>query len=111
VAARAAAEKLGIDTVVLEVGSVLSIVDYFVVTSGANPRQVRTIAEEVEERLKAAGGEGPLRVEGLAAATWVLLDFGDVVVHVFQEETRAFYELERLWGDVERLDWEAAATS
>jgi ribosome-associated protein len=107
IAARAAGDKLGLDTVVLEVGGVLSIVDYFVITSGANGRQVRTIAEEVEDRVKAAGGGGPLRTEGMSAATWVLLDFGDVVVHVFLEETRAFYELERLWGDVPRLAWEA----
>lgn len=97
---------MGTDTVVLEVGGVLAIVDYFVISSGANTRQVRTIAEEIEEAVKAAGGGGPLRTEGLGASTWALLDFGDVVAHVFLEETRAFYELERLWGDVPRLDWE-----
>jgi ribosome-associated protein len=94
--------------VVLEVGEVLSIVDWFVITSASNPRQVRTIAEEVEARLKAAGSPGPLRTEGLDDARWVLLDFGDVVVHVFLDEVREFYALERLWGDVPRLDWEAA---
>ncbi|MBA3303259.1 MAG: ribosome silencing factor [Acidimicrobiia bacterium] len=106
VAARAAASKQGSDTVGLEVGSVLAIVDWFVITSGSNPRQVRTIAEEVEAQVKADSGEGPLRTEGLGDAGWVLLDFGDVVVHVFLEEVRAYYELERLWGDVARLDWE-----
>jgi ribosome-associated protein len=92
--------------VVLDVGPVLTIVDWFVITSGSNPRQVRTIAEEVEAGVKAVGGEGPLRVEGLDDARWVLLDYGDVVVHVFLDEVRAYYELERLWGDVPRLDWE-----
>ena len=107
VAARAAEDKQGRDTVGLDVGEVLAIVDWFVITSAGNPRQVRTIAEEVEAQVKAASGEGPLRVEGMDDARWVLLDFGDVVVHVFLEEVRAFYELERLWGDVARLDWES----
>lgn len=105
-AARAAADKQGADTVVLEVGDVLGIVDYFVITSGSNSRQVRTIAEEVEEQVKRAGGPGPIRTEGLDDASWVLLDYGDVVVHVFLAETREFYDLERLWRDVGRLDWE-----
>lgn len=87
----------------------MSIVDYFVVTGAPNTRQVRTIAEEVEEQVKVAGGPGPIRVEGMDDATWVLLDYGDVVVHVFLEETREFYDLERLWADVGRLDWEAVA--
>lgn len=108
-AARAAEDKQGRDTVGLDVGEVLAIVDWFVITSAGNPRQVRAIAEEVEAKLKASSGEGPLRVEGMDDASWVLLDFGDVVVHVFLDEVRAFYELERLWGDVARLDWEPVA--
>jgi ribosome-associated protein len=110
-AAQAASEKLGIDTVVLDVGDVLSIVDYFVVTSAANTRQVRTIAEEIEEQIRRAGGSGPLRVEGLGDSTWVLIDYGDIVVHVFLDTTREFYDLERLWGDVGRVPWEGAAVS
>jgi ribosome-associated protein len=105
--ARAAASKLGTDTVVLHVGDVLSIVEYFVVTGASNTRQVRTIAEEVEDHVKLHGGPGPIRVEGLKDGTWVLVDYGDVVVHVFLDETREFYDLERLWRDVPRLDWEA----
>ena len=96
---------------VLEVGEVLSIVEHFVITSAANGRQVRTIAEEIEDKVRAAGGGSPIRIEGLADATWVLIDYGDVVVHVFLEETRTFYDLERLWGDVPRLDWEAVAAA
>ena len=106
-AARAADDKQGSDIVALDVGGVLAIVDWFVITSAGNARQVRTIAEEVEEQVKRQSGDGPLRVEGMDDARWVLLDFGDVVVHVFLEEVRAFYELERLWGDVPRLDWAA----
>ena len=94
---------------VLEVGEVLGIVEYFVISSASNTRQVRTIAEDIEDQVKAAGGPGPLRVEGLSDATWVLLDYGDVVVHVFLAETREFYDLERLWRDVGRLDWEEEA--
>jgi ribosome-associated protein len=97
--------------VVLQVGDVLSIVEYFVVTGASNTRQVRTIAEEVEEQVKLQGGPGPIRVEGLKDGTWVLVDYGDVVVHVFLDETREFYDLERLWRDVPRLDWEAEAAA
>jgi len=106
IAAQAASAKLGTDTVILDVGDVLSIVDYFVITSAPNTRQVRTIAEDVEERVRSAGGEGPIRVEGLQDSTWVLLDYGDVVVHVFLDTTREFYDLGRLWRDVGRLEWE-----
>ena len=104
-AARTADDKQGRGTVILEVGSVLAITDYFVVTSGRNARQVRTIAEEVERAIKEAGGPGPLRVEGLSDLTWVLLDYGDVVVHVFDEETRRFYDIERLYRDVPVIEW------
>ena len=84
----------------------LAIVDYFVITTASNPRQGRAIAEEVEEQLRRQDGTGPLRVEGADDARWILLDFGDIVVHILSEEARAYYELERLWGDVARLDWE-----
>jgi ribosome-associated protein len=110
-AAQAASSKLGLDTVVLDVGDVLSIVEYFVITSAPNTRQVRTIAEEVEDQLRAAGEPGPVRVEGLKDSTWILVDYGDVVVHVFLDTTREFYDLERLWGDVGRLSWEGEAVA
>jgi ribosome-associated protein len=66
---------------------------------------VRTIAEEVEQRLTALGGPKPIRIEGLDDLTWVLLDYGEFVVHVFDEDTRRYYELERLWADVPSIDW------
>jgi len=106
VAARAASSKKGDDTVVLEVGHVLAITDAFVITSAGNDRLVRTIAEEVERQVKEAGGPGPLRVEGLSDARWVLLDYGDFVVHVFLDEVRRYYDLERLWSDAPRVEWE-----
>ncbi len=111
VAARAASAKVGRDTVVLEVGATLAITDAFVITSGANARQVRTIAEEVEAKVCEAGGPKPLRVEGLDDARWVLLDYGDFVVHVFLEEVRRYYDIERLWSDAPRLEWEDEASS
>jgi ribosome-associated protein len=107
VAARAADEKKGADTLVLDVASVLAITDAFVITSGTNPRQVRTIAEEVEAKVKEVGGPGPIRTEGLDDARWVLLDYGDFVVHVFLDEAREYYDLERLWSDAARVDWQA----
>jgi ribosome-associated protein len=110
-AAQAAESKLGIDTVVLEVGGVLAIVDWFVITSATNARQARTVAEEVEEQLRRHDGEGPLRVEGTDDARWIVLDFGDIAVHVLSEEAREFYDLERLWGDVPRLDWEGEGSA
>lgn len=105
-AAWAAASKGGQDTVVLEVGQVLAITDAFVVTSGRNTRQVATIAEEVEAQLKAGAGISPLRTEGRGDGQWVLLDYGDFVVHAFLDEVRAYYELERLWSDAPRVEWE-----
>jgi ribosome-associated protein len=108
IAARAADAKLGRDTVVIEVGEVLAITDYFVITSGANDRQVKAIVDEVELQLREQGGVKPSRVEGLDDRTWALLDYGTFVVHVFLEETRQFYELERLWRDVPRLAWAPA---
>lgn len=108
-AARAASAKGGEETVIVEVGAVLAITDAFVITSGRNARQVKTIAEEVEARLKVDGDIRPLRVEGLGDSHWILLDYGDLVVHVFLDETREFYDLERLWADAPRVAWEDEA--
>jgi ribosome-associated protein len=108
VAARAAAAKKGERTVILAVEPLLKITDAFVISSGSNARQVRTIAEEVEEQVKRDGGPAPLRIEGLDDARWVLMDYGDFVVHVFLDEVRTFYDLERLWADAERWEFEEA---
>jgi ribosome-associated protein len=105
VAAQAAWTKGGEDTIILSVGEVLAITDAFVITSGSNARQVRTIVEEVEEQVKRAGGPAPLRIEGLDDARWVLMDFGDFVVHVMLSDVRDFYQLERLWADSEVWPW------
>jgi len=111
-AARAADDKLGRDTVVIDVGDVLAITDYFVITSGANDRQVRAIVEDIERAVADEFGPDvkPRRIEGLDSLRWVLMDYGSFVVHVFDEETRQFYELERLWRDMPRLQWQAASS-
>ena len=108
-AARAIDDKKGESTVILAVGEILAITDLFVISSAANRRLVRTLAEEVEEQVFLLHDRKPLRVEGMAELQWVLLDYGDVVVHVFTDEMRRFYEIERLYRDVERVDWHTGA--
>lgn len=103
IAAEAASAKSLEETVIIEVGDLIAITDYFVISSGRNDRQVKAIVEEVERRVKGHGGSSPRAVEGLAGARWVLLDYGDFVVHVFDDEARAYYNLERLWSDAPRL--------
>ena len=80
-------------------GDFLGVTDAFVITSGANSRQVRTIVEEVERQVKDELGRSPRATEGLRDLTWVLMDYGDFLVHVFQDEARRYYDLEQLWGD------------
>ncbi len=105
IAAGAADDKKATDIVVLDVGDIISITEMFVLASGTNTRQVKTIAEEVELALKIYDDEAPRAVEGLDDATWVLLDYGDVIVHVFLDETRDYYDLERLWSDAPEVSW------
>ncbi|MEO1060608.1 MAG: ribosome silencing factor [Actinomycetota bacterium] len=93
-------DKLGTDPVVLRVAEVLAIAELFVVGSGSNARQVRAIVEEVERLVRERTGESPIRTEGQTDWRWVVLDYGDTVVHVFDDEVRAVYDLERLWADV-----------
>jgi len=103
VAARAADAKLGRDTVVLAMGDLLAVTDAFVITSVANSRQLRTVVDEVERQVKDAMGRAPRATEGLRDLTWVLMDYGDFLVHVFEHEARAYYDLEHLWGDAPRV--------
>ena len=107
-AAGAAAGKKADDVVVLDVGDIISITDWFVIASASNTRLVRTVVDEVERVLKEEAGISPRASEGLDDASWVLLDYGDLVVHVFLAETRAYYDLDRLWADAPRVDWERA---
>lgn len=104
-AARAAADLKASDVIVLDVGDVLAITGYFVIASGSNPRQVRAIVDDVEAKVKASLGRAPLRVEGVREQQWTLIDYGDVVVHVFLDSVREFYEIERLYRDAPRVEW------
>ena len=105
VIARTADEKKGDDIVVLDVGDVLAIAGWFVIVSASNSRLVESLANDVETAAKTQLGRSPVRTEGHREKQWVLLDYGDVVVHVFHKEMRDFYEIERLYGDVPRLKW------
>lgn len=104
-AAAVADAKKAADPIIIDVGDVFSVSDYFVVTSGSNPRQVAAIVNAVEEEVRNVGGPSPLRVEGAESREWVLMDYGPFVVHVFHQEQRDFYQLERLWGDRPRVAW------
>tara|TARA_B100001142_G_C14026292_1_gene536324 strand:- start:204 stop:590 length:387 start_codon:yes stop_codon:yes gene_type:complete len=106
-AAQGAADLQATDLLALDVGDVLGITDWFLVASSSNTRQVRRVAEEVEVAVKGAGGDGPLRIEGMEDARWILLDFGMFVVHIFHDETRSFYDIERLWSDVPKISFDA----
>ena len=103
VAAEAALSKKATDMVGLDLTTLEGVADYFLICSGSSEPQVKAIAEEVEDKLRAAGAR-PWHVEGREGRRWVLLDFVDVVVHVFHEKTREYYLLERLWGDARRVD-------
>lgn len=105
VAARAADDKQGTNTIVVPVGDILGITEYFVITGASNRRLVRAVAEEIEEQVREQCNRSPGRTEGHREQQWVLLDYGDVVVHVFLDEVRQFYEIERLYKDVPRIEW------
>ena len=102
-ALQAASDKKAVEPVVLDLRSIASFTDYFIITSGTNQRQVQAIADEVVEQLKKQGTRAE-RVEGYNTAEWVLVDYGDFVVHVFEEKARRFYDLERLWREAARVE-------
>ena len=106
-AARIALDRKALDLVVLDVQALPSFTDFFLVCSGRSTTHVATIADAIRDELKAEGMR-PLHVEGVAESGWVLLDFGDVLMHVFLEETRVYYALERLWGDAPTIPVDSA---
>lgn len=110
IAAEAASDKKAIDIVAINVAELLVVTDFFVIATGNTNIQVRAIADEVEEQLRERGGIKPIGREGADEAKWLLLDYGDLVVHVFQPEERDFYRLERLWSDAPRLALPASVT-
>jgi ribosome-associated protein len=107
--ADALADKKALDISLLDVGDLLNVTEVFVIATGNSRPQVRTLADHVEERLKEIERR-PLRDEGRTEGEWVLLDYGDVVVHIFQPSPREYYGLERLWGDAERIEWQPVSS-
>ena len=106
--ARVIDEKQGENTIVIPVGPVVGITEYFIVTSASNVRLVRAITDAVLNNVREAVGKGPLRSEGTREQQWVLIDYGDVVVHIFIDEMRRFYEIERLYKDIVPTPWAGA---
>jgi ribosome-associated protein len=102
-ALHAAADKKATGLLVLDLRAVASFTDFFAIASGTNVRQVQAVADEVVERVRKEHKSKPARVEGYGTAEWVLLDYGDFIVHVFEEKARRFYDLERLWRDAARV--------
>jgi ribosome-associated protein len=102
-ALHAAAEKKALDPTVLDLRGISSFTDFFLLFTGANRRQVQAISDEIVEQLK-RNGSPAARVEGYQNAEWILIDYGDFVVHVFEEKARRFYDLERLWREASRLN-------
>ena len=108
-AADAISDKKGQDIVLLEVGDLFVITEVFVIATGSSRPNVQSLADHVEEQLKEAGRK-PLRDEGRPEAEWVLLDYGDIMVHLFQPSAREYYDLERLWRDAPVVDWTPAVS-
>lgn len=102
-AIKALEDKKGNDIRVIDIQDVSIIADYFIIASGSNRNQVQTMADNVEEVLGRAGYE-PRQLEGYGTATWILMDYNDIIVHIFSEEDRLFYDLERIWRDGKNID-------
>ena len=107
-AVHAVQDKKGLDIVVLDLRKAGGFTDFFVICTGTNPRQITAIADSVEQTLRADFGERPHLTEGVEKSQWILLDYFNFVVHIFSRECRAFYELERLWGNAERHEFSEA---
>jgi len=103
-AVECAADRKAFDMRVLDLRDVASFTEFFIICSGANQRQVQAIADQIEEQLKKQLTTRPVRIEGYSSAEWVLLDYGDFIVHIFNKESREFYDLERLWRDARKVD-------
>lgn len=97
-------EKKAFDLIALDLREIASFTEFFIIASGANQRQVQAIADEIEEKLKKQFGSRPMRTEGYVAAEWILMDYGDFIVHIFEKNAREFYDLERLWRDARRVE-------
>lgn len=110
VAARTAEENRGQDVVVLDMRPLTPIFDYFVLATGASRRQLHAMSEEIDHALEEGLGDRRLGIEGYEESRWILLDYGDVVIHLFDAETRAYYALEDLWGNAKRVPRDSEAS-
>lgn len=102
-AIQCAADKKAFDIVALDLREIASFTEFFIIASGANQRQVQAVADEINEQLKKQLNAKPVRIEGYSSAEWVLLDYGDFVVHIFDKDAREFYDLTRLWHDAGKI--------
>jgi ribosome-associated protein len=107
VCARTAQDNKARDIVVLDMRSLTPLYDFFVIVTGTSRRQIHTLAEEIDAALRAEG-DTRMGIEGYEASKWVVQDYGDILVHVFDPDTRQYYTLEELWADAKRVDWERA---
>jgi ribosome-associated protein len=105
--ARVAAENKARDVVVLDMRELTPLYDYFILATGTSRRQLHTLAEEIDAAMRAEGDKR-IGIEGYDASRWIVQDYGDIVVHLFDPDTRAYYALEELWADARRVDWERA---
>ena len=103
-ALKSASDKKAFELVALDLRGIATFADFFVVAGGANTRQVQAIADEITEQLKKQLKSKVLRTEGYNTGEWILLDYGDFIVHIFEEKAREFYDLERLWRDAKRVE-------
>jgi ribosome-associated protein len=106
-AIRCADDKKAVNMIALDLREIASFTEHFLIASGTNQRQVQAIADEINEQLKKKLSRRPVRIEGYNSAEWILLDYGDFIIHLFNEEAREFYDLERLWRDARRVEMPA----
>ncbi len=106
VAAQTADENRGRDIVILDMRKLTPIFDYFVIASGTSRRQLHAMSEEIDHALEEGLGDHRMGIEGYAESRWILLDYGDVVIHLFEPDTRDYYSIEQLWGQAERVPFE-----
>lgn len=102
--ANVAAETRGRDVLLIDLRKLTTLVDYFVIASGTSRRQIHAMADEIDRAMTQLG-DSKIGLEGYGESHWVLLDYGDIVVHLFDDETRRYYDLENLWGDAPRVEW------
>ena len=109
IAYQALDEKKALDIHMIDISQISILADYFIISSGSNPNQIHAMADRVEEKMKEAGFY-PRAVEGYQNANWILMDYQDVVIHIFDQESRDFYDIERIWSDAERIDQNSLST-